>query len=177
MLPSFQTERLFLRPRTLDDFNECLAMDKDSEVTKYIPGPWSDPVQHERFLSERIQKSFGPGLGYWSIFPKEQSSQFVGWILLIPYDGIGPEIEIGWRLNRFAWGKGYATEAARRVLEHAFKTVGVGRVVADIHPENQPSIRVAEKIGLTFVGDSMHDGFPCKSYVMTRNDYSDHYGV
>lgn len=177
MLPSFETERLYLKPRTMADLEACLAMDRDTEVTKFIPGPWSDPAKHEQFLAERIKKSFGPGFGYWSIFPKEQPSQFVGWILLIPYDGHGPEIEIGWRLNRLAWGKGYATEAARRVLEHAFDTVGVDRVVADIHPENQSSIRVAEKIGLTYVGDGMHDGNPCKSYARTRKDYGGHDSV
>jgi len=171
MLPSFDTERLFLRPRALSDFEACLVMDQDAEVTKYIPGPWSHPEQHESFLYERIQKDFGPGLGYWSIFPKEHPTRFVGWILLIPYDGIGPEIEIGWRLNRLGWGRGYATEAAQRVLQHAFETAGVDRVVADIHPENKPSMRVAEKIGLTFVGDGMHDGHLCKSYAMTRNEY------
>ncbi|GIP31632.1 GNAT family N-acetyltransferase [Paenibacillus sp. J2TS4] len=171
MLPSFDTERLFLRPRTLADFEACLVMDQDTEVTKFIPGPWGNPEQHESFLYERIQKDFGPGLGYWSIFPKEKPTRFVGWILLIPYDGIGPEIEIGWRLNRLAWGRGYATEAAQRVLEHAFETVGVDHVVADIHPENKPSMSVAAKIGLTFVVDGMHDGHPCKSYVMTKNEY------
>jgi RimJ/RimL family protein N-acetyltransferase len=140
-------------------------------VTKYIPRPWHDPEQHERFLTERIQKSFGAGFGYWSIFPKRRRYKFLGWILLMPYDGIGPEIEIGWRLTRLARGKGHATEAARPIVEHAFKTVRVIRIVADIDHRNTLSMRVAEKIGLKFIGDSVHDGAPCKSYLMTSDDF------
>jgi RimJ/RimL family protein N-acetyltransferase len=156
----------------MSDFDACLAMDRDPTVTKYIPGPWDDPKGHERFLRERIQESFGPGLGYWSIFPKEHPAQFLGWILLIPYDGIGQEIEIGWRLNRLSWGKGYATEAAIPVVEHAFATVGLNRIVADIDPRNLASMRVAEKIGLKLIGDGEHDGVPCKSYAMTIDDFA-----
>lgn len=171
-LPRFETDRLLLLPRSMRDFEACLAMDRDPDVTKYIPGPWNDPEQHERFLRARIETSFGPDLGYWSIFTKHQPDQFLGWILLIPYDGIGPEIEIGWRLNRLAWGKGYATEAARPIVEHAFRTVGLSRIVADIDPANSRSMHVSEKIGLKFVGDGIHGGVACKCYAMTRDDFS-----
>lgn len=154
------------------DFDACLAMDRDPDVTRYISGPWSDPDRHERFLRDRIETSLGPGLGYWSIFPKASPDRFVGWVLLIPYDGVGPDIEIGWRLIRHAWGKGYATEAARPIVRHAFETVGVERIVADIDSRNAPSMRVAEKIGLGFVGDGQQAGSPCRSYAMTADDFA-----
>ncbi len=173
MLPIFATARLLLRPRTMADFADCLAMDRDPAVTRYIAGPWHDPAAHEDFLRQRIETGFGPGLGYWSIAAKAAPDRFLGWILLIPYDGIGPEIEIGWRLNRRAWGQGYATEAALPVLHHGFDTLRLARIVADIHPENLPSMKVAEKIGLRLVGDIRHDGAPLKSYAMTREEYAD----
>jgi RimJ/RimL family protein N-acetyltransferase len=171
MLPSFETQRLLIRPRTMADFDACLAMDRDPEVTRFIPGPWHDPPTHEAFLKERMETSLGAGLGYWSIFPKQQPDRFAGWVLLIPYDGIGPEIEIGWRLNRSAWGKGFATEAARPILDHAFQTVGAKRIVADIDPGNLPSMRVAEKIGMRFLGDGLHGQNPCKRYAATKDDF------
>lgn len=171
MLASFDTDRLRLRPRTMADHAACLEMDRDPEVTRYIAGPWADPVAHERFLEDRIERDFGPGLGYWSIFPKDQPERFAGSILLITYDGVGPEIDIGWRLIRAAWGKGYATEAARPIVRHAFETVGLPRLVADIDPRNQPSIHVAGKIGMRFVGEGRHGGAPCMSYVMARDGY------
>ena len=156
----------------MGDFAACLAMDRDPEVTKYIPGPWADPVQHERFLRERIDKPMGPGLGYWAICPRAQPAAFLGWILLIPYDGVGPEIEIGWRLVRRCWGRGYATEAALPVVSHAFATLGLARILADIDPRNVASQRIAEKIGMACVGEGAHGGAPCKSYVMTSGQYA-----
>jgi len=147
-------------------------MDRDPEVVRFVPVPWKDPAEHERFLSDRIRNSLGDGLGYWSIFPKDRPDRFLGWILLIPYDGEGPEIEIGWRLNRLSWGKGYATEAAKPIVEHAFKTVRVPRILADIDPRNTPSMRVAEKIGLTYIGDGDHGGTPCRSYMLTIEDFT-----
>lgn len=170
-MPGFETSRLLLRPRMMADFEACLSMDRDREVTKFIPGPWNDPQKHEAFLTERIEQSFGMGLGYWSVFPRQQPDRFAGWILLIPYDGAGPEIEIGWRLNRSAWGKGFATEAARPVVEHAFRTLGLDRIVADIDPDNLSSSRVAEKIGMKFTGIGTHDGAPCRRYAMTKCDF------
>lgn len=170
MLPDFATDRLLLRPRTMADFAAYLAMDREPEVTRYIAGPWDDVAAHEAFLKQRITATFGPGLGYWSIFPRARPTQFIGWILLIPYDGIGPEVEIGWRLNRAAWGHGYAPEAARPVAEHAFHTLGLERIVADIDPRNLASLRVTEKLGMRHIGDGRHGAEPCKCYVMTKAD-------
>lgn len=164
MLPTFDTQRLILRPRTMADLEDSMAMDRDPEVTRYVPGPWHDPVEHRRFVTARIETNFGPGLGYWSIFAKQQPDLFLGWVLLIPDDAVGPDIEIGWRLNRHAWGKGYATEAARPLILHAFNTIGIDRIIAEIHPDNAASIHVAQKIGL----EAEQDGALYKRFVMNR---------
>jgi RimJ/RimL family protein N-acetyltransferase len=171
VLPTFETGRLILRPRTLADIDDCLAMDRDPEVTRFIPGPWGDPEAHRLFLTSRMEADFGDGLGYWSIFAKEDPKQFLGWILLIPVDAVGPDIGIGWRLNRFSWGKGYATEAARPVLTHAFGTLGLERLIADIAPGNTASMRVAEKLGLSPTRETTYLGQPFASYQMTRDAF------
>jgi RimJ/RimL family protein N-acetyltransferase len=168
LLPTFETERLFLRPRTMADLEDCMAMDRDPEVTRYVPGPWHDSDDHRRFVIARMEADFGPGLGYWSIFAKNRPELFLGWVLLIPDDGVGPDIEIGWRLNRHAWGKGYATEAARPLVVHAFDHVGVERIIAGIHPDNEASIHVAEKIGLS----AIEDGTPYSYFAMSREDFA-----
>ncbi|WP_408286355.1 GNAT family N-acetyltransferase [Paraburkholderia aspalathi] len=156
--------------RTIRDFEACLAMDRDPEVVQFVAGPWDDLLEHQRFLKSRIEASFGEGLGYWSIFSKQIPERFFGWVLLIPYDAVGPEIEIGWRLNREAWGHGYATEAARPVAIYALRTLGLREIVADIHPENSASIRVASKLGMTHRGDGVHNGVPCRRYAITRDE-------
>ena len=144
--PVFETPRLRLRPRRREDLADCLAMDRDREVTRWIPGPWDDPPAHEAFVRARIEAEHGEGLGYWVIHERAAPERFLGWILLIP-DGAG-EIEIGWRLIRAAWGRGVAAEAALCVARHAFETLELARVVADIAPGNVGSRRVAEKIGM-----------------------------
>ncbi|NTI15021.1 GNAT family N-acetyltransferase [Agrobacterium rhizogenes] len=171
MLPTFETGRLILRPRTMADIEECMAMDRDPEVTKFIPGPWNDPEAHRLFLTNRIQADFGEGLGYWSVFAKDNPEQFLGWILLIPADAVGPEIEIGWRLNRLTWGKGHATEAAKPVLAHAFTTLGLECVIADIAPGNTASIRVAEKLGLSPTRATEYLGQSFASYRITKQTF------
>lgn len=150
------------------DFDACLMMDRDPEVTQYISGPWHDQIMHEAFLKSRIETSFGEGLGYWSIFTKQQ--QIVGWVMLIPYDGVGPKTEIGWRLKKAAWGRGIASEAAQLIAEHVFSISNIDRIVADIDPQNLPSIRVAEKIGMRFIADGEHGNETCKCYAMTKYD-------
>jgi RimJ/RimL family protein N-acetyltransferase len=155
VLPSFETPRLTLRPRTMADLEDCLAMDRDPEVTRHVAGPWADPAAHRRFVEARITAAYPEGMGYWTVRGRAAGAPFLGWVLLIPLDGEGPEIEIGWRFNRSAWGQGYATEAAAPVLAHARDTLGI-TVVADIHPDNAASMRVAEKIGLRRIGADGH---------------------
>ncbi len=168
MLPGFKTERLLLRPRTMDDFEDCIAMDRNPVITKFIPGPWNDDARHRQFLTERMKADYGIGLGYWSIFDKSKPDQFLGWILLIPHNGVGPDVEIGWRLNHHAWGKGIATEAAKPVLEHGFKVTSADRIIADIDPRNMASIRVAEKLGMVLTGDTEEDGHHFATYTILR---------
>jgi len=146
MLPTFTTDRLILRERTMIDLESCLLMDRDPEVVQYIDGPWNDTEKHRNFVIGRILHRYPDGLGYWTIVDKK-NRQFLGWILLIPVDFTGPKIEIGWRLVRNSWGKGYATEAAETILLHAINTVGIRKIFADIHPENIGSMKVAKKLG------------------------------
>jgi RimJ/RimL family protein N-acetyltransferase len=149
-LPRFTTERLSLRERSLADTAACLAMDREPEVTRFVDGPWTDAQAHRAFIEERTSAPYAAGLGYWTIL-RRADAEFFGWLLLIPRDAVGPEIEIGWRLRRAAWGQGYASEAAAPLLRHAFETLGLTEVVADIDEANTASRRVAGKLGLRAV--------------------------
>lgn len=171
MLPSFATQRLVVRPRQIGDLNACLAMDRDAAVLRYIDVPWRGPEEHRRFVIDRMTRAYPAGLGYWSVVLERVPAAFVGWVLLIPYDAVGPEIEIGWRFLRSAWGKGFATEASLAVLRHGFETVGLDRVVADIHPENTASLHVAEKLGMRCLGDRKIAGKMRRAYALTRVEY------
>jgi len=80
-----------------------------------------------------------------------------------------PEIEIGYRLAKSAWGQGYATEAARSVRDFAFLTLGMKRLIAMIDPSNVASIRVAEKIGMRYERDVMFDSYTHPDLVYAIN--------
>ena len=171
MLPSFETQRLLVRPRQIADLNACLAMDRDPAVLRYLDVPWRTPQEHRQFVVNRITREYPHGLGYWSVVLKLVPAAFIGWVLLTPYDAVGPEIEIGWRFLRSAWGNGFATEASLPVLRHGFKTVGLDRIVADIHPDSAASLRIAEKLGLRFVGERRIKSRMLRSYALEREEY------
>lgn len=154
MLPEFRTERLLLRRRTAADLEASIAMDRDPEVTRFVSGPWGDKRKHRALVENRIGYAYPPGLGYWSILNRLDARRFIGWVMLVPLDLAGPDIEIGWRVVRAEWGRGYATEAARPILAHALETVRLQEVVADIEVRNCGSRRVAEKLGMASVGAS-----------------------
>jgi RimJ/RimL family protein N-acetyltransferase len=158
MQPIFETRRPIVRPRTEADTELCFAMDSDPEVTRFVTGPWSDQQEHRAFIEARTRGPYPEGMGYWAVCLRKQPDRFIGWVLLIPIDAVGPEVEIGWRMRRVLGAGGYATEAARAVLTHAFKRLGLMEVVADLDPDNVGSRRVAEKIGLKAGLPRLHHG-------------------
>jgi RimJ/RimL family protein N-acetyltransferase len=169
--PILETSRLRLRPRTLADTDACLAMDADPAVTRFVSGPWSDPTAHRTFVERRTLGPYAAGLGYWTICRRDDANSFLGWVLLIPADATRLEIEIGWRLRRMEWRQGIATEAAASVLRHAFVTLRLPEVMAEIDPDNRGSIGVAEKLGLRPAGAVLHDGKPALRYSMTLAEF------
>ena len=82
-----------------------------------------------------------------------------------------PGFEVGWTLARECWGRGYATEGARRMLEYAFTEMGREHVISLIHPENVNSIRVAERIGETVEGQTEVMGVPVLIYGISRDTW------
>lgn len=170
---AFETERLVLRPRTLADTDDCFSMDREPDVLRFVKGPWSDPAAHRAFIEKRTSGPWPPGMGYWTIVFRDDPPEFVGWVLLIPADGIGPEIEIGWRLRTKHWGRGLATEAAQPILDHAMQELGLSEVVAETAPENLGSLKVAEKIGLKRRGVVQHNGSSAIRFSLKSTEASD----
>lgn len=155
MVPHLETERLTLRARAVSDIDAFVAMDSDIKVRRYLPPAFRDGFDagaYRAALPDRIAMDHGPGLGHWTLRLKDDARSFVGTALLIPVEGAGPDIEIGWRMPRSSWGFGYAGEAARAVLDHAFGGLGLSGIVALIHEDNARSAALAERLGLTRAG-------------------------
>lgn len=167
-LPVLTTDRLVLRPRSRDDLDAMAAMDADPEVARFLGGV-PDAVLHRAELETWIDDPDDTsGMGGWTVRPRDEPGRYLGWIILYPLDGWEGDVEIGWRFVRDAWGHGYATEAARAVMEHAFTGTGLDHVIAILDPGNDRSRRVCEKLGMTTAGMRRAYDTDCALYVMQR---------
>jgi RimJ/RimL family protein N-acetyltransferase len=133
------------------DFEEYAAIHTDAEVTRYTARVHLDRIDAWRHLAMICGHWHLRGFGMWGVFERE-SGRLVGRVGF--YQPAGwPDFELGWTMGRASWGKGYAPEAARACLDHAFEVMKRDHVISLIDPENVSSIRVAEKIGETLDGE------------------------
>ena len=173
MLPTYTTDRLILRSIKIEDLEDHLAMDLDPEVVKYIR-PTPPPDEHRVFLKNRFAMQFAAGLGFWSVFEKGHQpgiGAFVGWALLVPLALEGPEVELGYRFVQRAWGKGYATQAARVIRDHGFEKTGLEEICAVTHPDNSASQHVLQKIGLTRQQNRFAYGQSLPYFTLTKSTW------
>ena len=164
MVPVIETERLRLRAHRPDDFAACAAMWALPEVVRYIGGK---PFSVEEVWS-RVLRYAGHwqwmGFGFWALEEKSTGA-FAGDLGFAEFKReIEPSIqgipEIGWVLAPHAQGKGYATEAVRAVVAWGDEHFDRARTVCLIHPENLPSLRVAEKCGYKEFQRTTYKGQP-----------------
>jgi RimJ/RimL family protein N-acetyltransferase len=154
-----ETERLVLRRFTTDDEDLLFELDNDPHVTLYINN--GAPVPREEIVDDILPAFLSyygrfEGYGFWAAVEKgsgeTQSGRFLGWFHFRPRPCDGPlEPELGYRLHRFAWGHGYATEGSRALIDKGFIELGVERVHAEAMAVNIGSWRVMEKSGMHLV--------------------------
>ncbi len=146
-----ETARLVLRHFRPSDAEAMLAVFGDAEVMRYGSGV-HDPDWVVDWIG-KVQQTYrdAPGTGGWALVEKETDHAF-GYCGLLRFPDVGgqPEVEVGYRLARSYWGRGYATEAAAAVVQHGFRSLLLPRIVAIINPANFASVRVALKLGMHF---------------------------
>jgi RimJ/RimL family protein N-acetyltransferase len=140
-----ETERLRLRWLREDDFDEYAKMCRDPEVMRFLGGVLLTDIEIWRQMASIMGHWFFRGYGIWAVEEKS-TGKLVGRIGCLKPIG-WPAFEVGWTLSRESWGKGYASEGARRALAYAFKELDRDHVISLIAPENVASIRVAERLG------------------------------
>jgi RimJ/RimL family protein N-acetyltransferase len=146
---TLRTDRLTLRPFQDDDIDAYAAMCADPEVMRYLGS--NGPVSREEAWRQMAMLTGHwelRGFGMWAL-EEIETGRFVGRVGLHFPEG-WPEPEVGWALAREAWGNGYATEAARAALDHAFEVLAWPRAISLIAPANHRSIAVAERLGEHF---------------------------
>ena len=154
------TDRLVIRLFRRSDAEAMTRIFSDPEVMRFGAGvqtfEWTqDWIQ--RCLADYQRKS---GIGVWAAVEKE-SETVIGYCGLFHFPDVcgHPETELGYRLARPYWGRGYATEAARAVLNYGFNTLRLPRLISIIDPLNFGSIRVAEKLGMHYEKEVMFQGY------------------
>jgi RimJ/RimL family protein N-acetyltransferase len=171
-VPTLETERLLLRPFRSSDLDDYAAMRADREVLRYLVGaggePW-DRGRSSRHMAYMIGHWQVWGTGTWAVEHKATGA-FIGIVGFSEPEG-WPGLELAWALVRPYWGNGYATEAARAALAYAFMALKKTRVISLIHPENQASVRVAERIGEHLQGRVDHFGREMLCYGIDRETY------
>ena len=153
-----KTNRLLLRQWIENDFLPFAEMCSDKDVMEFFPKVQTQEESYKMGL--KIQSLINErGWGMWAIeIPNEH--KFIGFVgLHVPSDNLpfSPCVEIGWRLSKKHWGKGYATEAAKEILEYAFNTLNLSEVVSFTALANFRSRAVMQKIGMRDSGQNfMH---------------------
>lgn len=150
MRARLETERLRLDDWRRDDAEPLAAMNADADVMRYIGSGARSLEQAEAEAAEFLGQPQPEPLGLWAIRDKAGRG-FLGWVGLLPLEG-GEEIELGYRLPRHAWGRGIASEAAARLLQHGFEDIRLDRIVAVTARENTGSQRVLTKLGFRYRG-------------------------
>jgi RimJ/RimL family protein N-acetyltransferase len=168
-----------LKPEDRDPF---AALNADPQVMRYFPTTLTR-TESDR-LADRIETNIRTrGFGFWAVEPLDdgQFAGFVG-INIVPFDEhFTPCVEVGWRLARPLWNRGYATEAARAALAFGFDVRNLQEIVAFTAVGNARSRRVMEKLGMThnpaddFDHPGIEVGHPLRRHVLYRATPREHY--
>jgi RimJ/RimL family protein N-acetyltransferase len=173
--PELATERLLLRRWRKDDVAAFAALNADARVMEHFPGRLSH-VQ-SRALLQRIEAHFERhGFGLWALERRDVAGALGFTGLSVPEfeAAFTPCVEIGWRLACEHWGRGYATEAARAVVEHAFGELGLAELVAFTVPANARSLAVMGRLGMRlddprgFEHPALPPGHPLRRHLLYR---------
>lgn len=162
-----ETERLVLRHLMLDDLDVLAALYADPDIRRYFP---EGTLTYEETRAELEWFLHGhpehPELGLWATVEKA-SGRLIGRCGLLPWTIDGrAEVEVAFLLEKPSWGKGFATEAARALVDYGFTTLGLARLVCLIEEGNSASVAVATRIGMTFEGAKADEHGPFLLYAI-----------
>ena len=155
--PTLHTTRLRMRPFTSADADALFSLHSRADILRdWDAPPWSDRALAERFI-EACREMAEEGSGARLAIDRASNGAFIGWCSLTRWNPDYRSASLGYCLDDAAWGRGYATEAARAVLEWAFDTLDLNRVQAETDTRNAASARVLEKLGFVREGTLRED--------------------
>lgn len=149
-----RTPRLILRRFTLEDGPLVVELDSDPEVVRWVGMPNRETTtldiwQNRVWPRTREYYESGPKYGFWAVHTRDDE-KFIGWFHYRPHPDISPDPELGYRFARRAWGRGYATEGGRALVDRGFGELGDTRIFARAERPNIASWRVMQKLGMCY---------------------------
>jgi RimJ/RimL family protein N-acetyltransferase len=145
--PTLRTSRLLLRPFAETDEEAIFALQSNPRVLRYWDSPpWTDRTRAQAFIAACRQME-EDGSGARVAIETVRERAFVGWCSMFRWNPVYRSLGIGYCLDEPVWGKGYATEAVRAMLDWAYDTLDLNRVEAELDTRNAASARVLEKLG------------------------------
>lgn len=171
MNPNFakiETDRLLLRPFTLDDIEPSYELNLDPEVSRYTAdgGIVSKDEIEKRIIKDVLGDYQKYGYGRFAVEEKA-SGHFIGFAGL-KYLPDMEETDLGYRFMRSYWGQGLATEAGTACLKFGFDSLHLQRIIALVLPQNIASIRVLEKLAFKYELEIEADGNRVQQYAISR---------
>lgn len=172
-VPTLSTDRIILRAFREDDAPALAKVHNNAEVMRFI-SPTGEAEPSLRKAWEYMVLTMGhwlfKGYGKWALIDAK-TDELIGRVGYFdgPYEW--PGLELGWTIGRDAWGKGFASEAAALALDWGFKTLNTNEIISAIHPDNERSARVADRIGEKFVRMGTIHGGPCRIFAITRDQW------
>jgi RimJ/RimL family protein N-acetyltransferase len=166
-----ETPRLRLVPITDDHLDGLHAMNSEPEVMRYLTGR-PETREETQAMIGRVKARWAEwGFSWFSLFDKA-SGDLVGaaGVQYLGLDSANPH-EIGWRLRRDSWGKGLASEAAQRIAAFTFEDLQAPLMCSVCHPENKPSARVMERLGMRYTGQETWYDMTTSRYDITRSEW------
>lgn len=162
-----ETDRLLLRMFTEDDAQLIYDLNLDEDVIRFT----HDPIKNLDHAKEILKGTILPQYvlynhGRWAIHLKP-GLDFIGWCGL-KYRAEADEIDLGYRLKKEFWGRGYASEAALASIQYGFEKLKISRIIGRAEPGNKASCVVLEKCGMTYIGNGIVDGYPVKTYEIVK---------
>jgi ribosomal-protein-alanine N-acetyltransferase len=155
--PTLHTARLRLRPFGDADADGLFALHTSARVLRYWDAPpWSERARAGRFITACRQMA-QEGTGARLAVDRLPDGMFIGWCSLTRWNPDYRSASLGYCFAEAAWGRGYATEAARALLRWAFETLDLNRVQAETDTRNAASARVLEKLGFVSEGTLRED--------------------
>jgi RimJ/RimL family protein N-acetyltransferase len=167
-----QTERILLREFTWDDLDAIYAYEADPSVVAYVCyGPVTKAECRQELAFHIAHQIAQPRLFYHLALVLASTEHSIGWCGVKITDPAHQQGELGYALHRAYWGQGYASEAAQALLAFGFESLNLHRIVGTCHPANQGSIRVLEKVGMSYEG-CLREHKWCKGHWRSSNLYA-----